>query len=149
VFKSERASSRYSARASTNERASLSRQFFQQSMVYLAAFYLTWPAYLALQIMVAYGIAYSNYGLYLFAGTAVTLQGFWNFVFHSGLQLSQVRKRVSSALLGARNLTSRRDFGLSQSSASPPRRSSRSTRRSGEISSVTEQSRNSTIVSDQ
>merc|ERR1711865_1290243 len=99
--KSEKASARYSARANSasEPRASLSKQFFYQSMVYLGAFYLTWPAYLALQVMLARGNAFSNYGFYLFAGTAVTLQGFWNFLFHSGLQLRMVKKRVSSALL--------------------------------------------------
>lgn len=97
VYKSEKKSARYSARASTINRASVSKQFFKQSMAYLAAFYLTWPAYLALQIMLANGNAFSSYGFYLFAGTAVTLQGFWNFVFHtSGVKLREKVKRKFS-----------------------------------------------------
>jgi len=156
VYKSERASARFSARASTNNRASLSKQFFSQSMVYLAAFYLTWPAYLALQIMLAKGNAFSSYGFYLFAGTAVTLQGFWNFVFHSGLQLSEVRRRVSSAYSNARNsivLRSQSQSHLSSSGTidSPRRASTRSTRRSsnlrrssGDISVITDPSKNFT-----
>jgi len=149
VYKSERASARFSARASTTNRASLSKQFFNQSMVYLAAFYLTWPAYLALQIMLANGNAFSSYGFYLFAGTAVTLQGFWNFVFHSGLQFKTVKKRVSSAISNAR--TSIKKKGSSRillneestndlprrASTRSQRRSSNNRRSSGEFSGVT------------
>ena len=85
VYKSERASKRF-RRHSEEERASLSSAFFKQSLVYLGAFYLTWPPYLALQIMIANGYAFSdNYPFVIIAGTAVTLQGFWNFAFHTGL----------------------------------------------------------------
>jgi len=150
VYKSEKASARYSARANSasEPRASLSKQFFHQSMVYLAAFYLTWPAYLALQVMIANGNAFSNYGFYLFAGTAVTLQGFWNFVFHSGLQLKQVKTRVSSAL----GFSSRRAEQNLSDGTSNQRASSRHTgrsdysRASGDTAAP---SKNSSIVSDQ
>jgi len=154
VYKSERASARFSARASSASftRASLSKQFFNQSMVYLAAFYLTWPVYLALQIMIANGNAFSSYGFYLFAGTAVTLQGFWNFVFHSGLKLEKVKNGFSSAFMSARASFTRKGQSQSQSqnqlskanTDDPPRRNSTRSqrRRSGEISAVTDPSKN-------
>jgi hypothetical protein len=94
VFKSERASRRF-RRHSEGGRASLSQAVFKQSLVYLGAFYLTWPPYLALQIMIANGHAFSNYRFTLFAGTAVTLQGFWNYAFHKGLNSRAIRKRIS------------------------------------------------------
>jgi len=90
VYKSEKASSRYSV--NNRENISLTRKVFGQSLAFLAAFYLTWPAYLALQIMLAKGKAFSNYGFYLFAGTAVTLQGFWNFVFQPGVLKKAAKK---------------------------------------------------------
>jgi len=165
VYKSERASARFSARATTANRASLSKQFFNQSMVYLAAFYLTWPAYLALQIMQANGNAFSNYGFYLFAGTAVTLQGFWNFVFHSGLKmkLKKVTIRFSSAISNARTSTMRKKQGQSQSkkrtskdntndpprrtSTRSPRQSNHNRNRTAEVSGDTDPSKNSGGIS--
>merc|ERR550539_2219267 len=85
VFISERASRRF-RQHTVAERDSISKAFFLQSLVYLGAFYLTWPPYLALQIMIANGSAFSNCPLMLCAGTAVTLQGFWNYVFHIGFE---------------------------------------------------------------
>ena len=91
VYKSERASRRF-RRHIEDERDSLSKAFFKQSLVYLGAFYLTWPPYLALQVAIANGYAFSNYGFTLYAGTAVTLQGFWNYIFHVGLNGRKVDK---------------------------------------------------------
>ncbi|VEU43177.1 unnamed protein product [Pseudo-nitzschia multistriata] len=102
VYKSERASRRF-RRHSENERESLSRAFFFQSMVYLGAFYLTWPAYLSLQLMIGYGKAFSSYGQFLFAGTALTLQGFWNFLFHTGLHYRTAVKELSRVWSTVRN----------------------------------------------
>eukprot|EP00536_Pseudo-nitzschia_multiseries_P003712 jgi/Psemu1/186463/e_gw1.58.68.1 len=109
VYKSERISRRF-RRHSESERASLSKAFFLQSLVYLAAFYLTWPAYLALQIMIANGKAFSNYGFFLFAGTAVTLQGFWNFIFHTGLHTHTIRSKIQYVWTSVRNAASSRNF---------------------------------------
>jgi len=95
VFKSERASMRFRQHSQT-ERQSVSKAFFMQSMVYLGAFYLTWPPYLALQIMISRGYAFSYYGFYMFAGTAVTLQGFWNFTFHTGLKTRAIESRIKA-----------------------------------------------------
>lgn len=95
VYKSEMASSRF-RRHSAEDRSSLSTAFFKQSLVYLGAFYLTWPPYLALQVMIANGKAFSNYGFILFAGTAVTLQGFWNYVFHVGLNGKSIKQNVKA-----------------------------------------------------
>lgn len=95
VYKSEMASSRF-RRHSTEDRSSLSTKFFKQSLVYLGAFYLTWPPYLALQVMIANGKAFSNYGFILFAGTAVTLQGFWNYVFHVGLNGKSIKQNIKA-----------------------------------------------------
>mmetsp|Transcript_1064 Transcript_1064/g.2433 ORF Transcript_1064/g.2433 Transcript_1064/m.2433 type:complete len:872 (+) Transcript_1064:90-2705(+) len=83
VWREEEASSRF-RQHNRSERTSLSTKVFKQSLVYLGAFYLTWPAYLALQIMLANGKGYSQYGFILFAGTSATLQGFWNFAFQVG-----------------------------------------------------------------
>jgi len=94
VSKEEAASSRF-RRHSINEGTSLSKSVFKQSLVYLGAFYLTWPAYLALQIMLANGKGYSQYGFILYAGTSATLQGFWNCIFHLGYE--KVKKGVSRA----------------------------------------------------
>jgi len=95
VFKSERASRRF--RQNEEERSSLSNAFFKQSLVYLSAFYLTWPPYLALQIMIASGYAFTSYRFIVFAGTAVTLQGFWNCVFHIGLNGHMIGKGIKDA----------------------------------------------------
>ncbi len=94
VFKSERASLRF--RRHSNAQTSLTTSFFKQALVYLGAFYLTWPPYLALQMMIANGKAFSNYGFILYAGTAVTLQGFWNYVFHVGLNGRSIRKSIKA-----------------------------------------------------
>ena len=96
VFKSERASKRF-RRHSNEDRASLANAFFKQSLVYLGAFYLTWPPYLALQIMIANGYAFDNYKFTLIAGTLVTLQGFWNYVFHIGLNGRTIGKSLNRA----------------------------------------------------
>mmetsp|Transcript_5086 Transcript_5086/g.12488 ORF Transcript_5086/g.12488 Transcript_5086/m.12488 type:complete len:925 (+) Transcript_5086:320-3094(+) len=109
VYKSERISRRF-RRHSQTERNSLSKAFFVQSLVYLAAFYLTWPAYLALQMMIANGQAFGNYGFFLFAGTAVTLQGFWNFIFHTGLHTQTLRTKISRVWTSVRNVAASRSF---------------------------------------
>ena len=101
VYKSERASRRF-RRHSEDDRNSLSKAFFMQSMVYLGAFYLTWPPYLALQIMIARGHAFSHYGFFLFAGTAVTLQGFWNFTFHTGLKTREIGRSINAVWTSVR-----------------------------------------------
>ncbi len=105
VFKSEQASKRF-RQHNAGERASLSSTFFKQCLVYLCAFYLTWPPYLALQVMIANGRAFSNYKFILFAGTAVTLQGFWNCIFHVGMNTKNIGKnmnRVWSSILSGRS----------------------------------------------
>jgi len=102
VYKSERASRRF-RRHSQEARTSLSTAFFKQSLVYLGAFYLTWPAYLALQISVGHGVALSSYGFVLFAGTSLTLQGFWNYAFHTGLHNRAIGKGLRSAWTSVRN----------------------------------------------
>lgn len=79
VYHEEKASERFRVGGSDT----LSMKFFWQSLYYLAAFYLTWPPYLALQFMLASGAAYSHYGFFLFAGTVVPLQGFWNFLVYA------------------------------------------------------------------
>lgn len=96
VHKSENASTRY-RRHRQDDRTSLSSAVFKQSLVYLGAFYLTWPPYLALQIMIANGRAFSNYGFILYAGTSVTLQGFWNCTFHTGMHFQNIAKKISHA----------------------------------------------------
>lgn len=96
VYKSERASQRF-RQHSTEDRTSLSSAFFKQSLVYLGAFYLTWPPYLALQMMIAIGRAFYNYRFILFAGTAVTLQGFWNCIFHLGLNGKTLGTNITRA----------------------------------------------------
>merc|ERR1711933_280249 len=77
----------------------ISKAVFKQSLIYLGAFYLTWPAYLALQIMLANGKGYSQYGFFLYAGTSATLQGFWNCIFH--LNYEKFKKGISRAFSGA------------------------------------------------
>mmetsp|Transcript_8052 Transcript_8052/g.20042 ORF Transcript_8052/g.20042 Transcript_8052/m.20042 type:complete len:891 (-) Transcript_8052:55-2727(-) len=114
VFKSERASRRF-RRHSREERNSLSKPFFLQSLVYLGAFYLTWPPYLALQIMIANGSAFSNYPFMLWAGTAVTLQGFWNYVFHVGLRNQNIGNTVKSAWRQVKSRTGSLSFYPSKS----------------------------------
>merc|ERR1712194_162221 len=97
------------------ERNSLSKSFFMQSLVYLGAFYLTWPPYLALQIMIANGSAFSNYPFILWAGTAVTLQGFWNYVFHVGLRTQLIGATVKSAWTQVKSRTGSLSFYPSKS----------------------------------
>lgn len=104
VWKSERASRRF-RRHSEDERNSLSKAFFMQALVYLGSFYLTWPPYLALQLMIARGYAFSHYGFYLFAGTAVTLQGFWNFTFHTGLHTRTIGKKINRVWTSVRGMS--------------------------------------------
>jgi len=114
VYQSERASRRF-RRHSETERNSLSKTFFMQALVYLGSFYLTWPPYLALQLMIARGGAFSHYGFYLYAGTAVTLQGFWNFTFHTGLHTRALTKRISRAWTSVRTAAGSRSFFPSKS----------------------------------
>lgn len=99
VFKSEKASKRFRQHR-TESRTSLSNTFFKQCLVYLCAFYLTWPPYLALQVMIANGRAFYNYRFILFAGTAVTLQGFWNCIFHVGMNTQNIGKTVTRVWSG-------------------------------------------------
>jgi hypothetical protein len=114
VYKSERASRRF-RRHIEDERDSLTKAFFKQSLVYLGAFYLTWPPYLALQVAIANGYAFSNYGFTLYAGTAVTLQGFWNYIFHVGLNGRKVGQSINAAWRSVK--TSAASFSLKSSSA--------------------------------
>jgi len=103
VYKSESASSRF-RRHNQGDRNSLTSTVFKQSLVYLGSFYLTWPAYLAMQIMIANGRAFSNYRFFLYAGTSVTLQGFWNCTFHIGMDFQIVGKALKdtwSTVIGA------------------------------------------------
>lgn len=133
VYKSERASRRF-RRHNAGERQSLSHAFFLQALVYLCSFYLTWPPYLALQLMIARGQAFSHYGFYLYASTAVTLQGFWNFTFHTGLHARSIAQKISKVwtsvrVPGSRTFfTSRSVFGGSEA------RAQSSTNASGPIS---------------
>jgi len=81
VYWKEKASARWrGGGAAGGERARnrLSSQVFWQSFWYLMAFYLTWPAYLALQYAWASDNYFTQYGLVLTGGTMVPLQGFWN-----------------------------------------------------------------------
>lgn len=112
VYKSERASRRF-RRHNQLERPSLSKAFLLQSLVYLGAFYLTWPAYLVLQIMIARGHAFSYYWFFLFAGTAVTMQGFWNFTFHTGMHFRAVGRQIARVWTSVRNATNSKSFMLS------------------------------------
>ena len=85
VYSKEKASAKWRGGASftssgpkqkkSSARASLSERVFWQSFFYLLAFYLTWPAYLALQYAWAGGSSFTNYGLILTAATLVPLQG--------------------------------------------------------------------------
>ena len=90
VYQSERVSRRFRQHDNDGQNT-ITKLVFKQALIYLAAFFLTWPAYLALQIMLANKRGYDRYGFFLFAGTSVTLQGFWNYVFHSGLGVSVTR----------------------------------------------------------
>jgi len=125
VYNSERPSRRF--RQHNTEAPSVSTVFFKQSMVYLGAFFLTWPPYLALQAMLASGQAYSNYGFFLFAGTAVTLQGFWYYAFHLGMNTRAIGKSIARAVK-----TQTTKFSLSRIS----KKSSTNVNRSGEASDV-------------
>ncbi|KAL7527093.1 hypothetical protein ACHAXR_001797, partial [Thalassiosira sp. AJA248-18] len=77
VYKKEKASARWRQQGGAG--SSLSEAVFWQSFWFTFAFYITWVPYLALQFMWASGKAYSRYGFILYAGTACTAQGFWNF----------------------------------------------------------------------
>jgi hypothetical protein len=70
-------------------------QAFRKSLLYIGAFYITWVPYLALQVMLARGNAFTYYWLFLIAGAAVTLQGFWNFAIHVGVIMTMKRARTS------------------------------------------------------
>lgn len=60
---------------------------------------MTWTPYLALQYFWSSGKAYGNYGFILYAGTAVPLQGVWNFFNYARTrQLRQMRGLLSSVL---------------------------------------------------
>merc|ERR1712224_500145 len=98
----------------------ITKLVFKQALIYLAAFFLTWPAYLALQIMLANKRGYDRYGFFLFAGTSVTLQGFWNYVFHSGLGVAVTRSlSVAMKKLGTSfRLSQRRSHTASSGSSS-------------------------------
>lgn len=130
VSKEERASKKWRqhSRRSINGESSLAMKFFWQSLYYLGAFYLTWPPYLALQFMLASGYAYSHYGFFLFAGTVVPLQGFWNFLVYSRTRkitasslVSSVVDRVSTVGTAALGSSSKR---FSQISFDPDKSSS-------------------------
>lgn len=77
VFKTERASRRYSSDANT-----ISMMVVKQSFLFIGAFYITWVPYLALQFMWASGKAFSSYGFVLFAASSVPLQGFLNCIVY-------------------------------------------------------------------
>jgi len=103
VYNEEKASKRWRRHSRTsNASDSLSMKFFWQSLYYLGAFYLTWPPYLALQFMLASGSAYTNYGFFLFAGTLVPLQGFWNFLVYARTRKISARSIVSSTMSSIR-----------------------------------------------
>jgi len=138
VYKSERASRRF--RHDSENRNALSLAFFKQSLVYLGAFYLTWPPYLAMQILISRGVIYSQYYLILFSGLAVTLQGFWNYLFHTALT-RVIKNRVVRAVETVRNagsmaFTSRR---LARSKASTDDREKYGEKHSKESGSDDEQ----------
>ncbi len=71
---------------------------FWQSFWYLMVFYLTWPPYLALQYLWSSGKAYSMYGLVLFAGTVVPLQGFWNCIAFKRGPIAKFIKSTKTSL---------------------------------------------------
>ncbi|KAL3779349.1 hypothetical protein HJC23_007479 [Cyclotella cryptica] len=77
VFKTERASRRYSSNANT-----ISIMVVKQSLLFIGAFYIAWVPYLALQFMWASGRAFSSYGFVLFAASSVPLQGFLNCIVY-------------------------------------------------------------------
>ena len=144
VSKEEGASSRY-RRHSITDRTSLSKAVFKQSLIYLGAFYLTWPAYLSLQIMLANGKGYSQYGFILFAGTSATLQGFWNCTFHLGYE--KMKKGVSRAFTSVVQSSALQRLSKSSSLADYSKKDSRHSRNkssnsfksfSGELSNVPE-----------
>lgn len=84
-------------RGPASEGSSTSSKVFWQSFWYLMAFFMTWPPYLALQYTWASGKAFGNYGLILFAGTTVPLQGLWNFfVYARNRQLKTMREHAST-----------------------------------------------------
>jgi len=83
VYQKEKASARWrSGHSQRRAENRISKKVFWQSFWYLIAFYFTWPAYLALQYSWASGKAFSRYGLIVFAGTTVPLQGFFNFIVY-------------------------------------------------------------------
>lgn len=101
VYKKERASSRY-----TGGSNKLSKMVFQQALLFVGAFYITWVPYLTLQFLLSSGTGFEIYGLFLAAATMAPLQGFWNFVVYArpryfakgvtGMSLFRSRKFSSS-----------------------------------------------------
>lgn len=99
VHKKHRASNRWRSGGGGGGGDSMSTRVFWQSFWYLMAFYMTWPPYLALQYSWSSGKAFGNYGLILYAGTAVPLQGAWNFfVYARNRQLKALRESTSKVL---------------------------------------------------
>ena len=80
VMKTERKSRRYSVHSQTQH--SISAMVVEQSFLFVAAFYVTWLPYLALQYMWATGRAFTSYGFVLYAASSVPMQGLLNcFVY--------------------------------------------------------------------
>ena len=67
VYKKERASSRY-----TGGSNKLSKMVFQQALLFVGAFYITWVPYLTLQFLLSSGTGFEIYGLFL-AGESLKL----------------------------------------------------------------------------
>jgi hypothetical protein len=95
VYQEEKASMRF-RQHNVGEGESVLMKVFRKSLLYIGAFYITWVPYLILQVMLARGNAFTYYWLFLIAGTAVTLQGFWNFVIHVGFITAVKRVREST-----------------------------------------------------
>jgi len=126
VYKSEKRSNRW-RQGGTAPRSSLSKAVFWQSFWFTFAFYITWVPYLSLQFMWASGKAYSNYGFILFAGTACTMQGFWNFFVYMRPRtqranfLSPIRSKLSGATSVFRSIrSSTRARSSARASSIPP-----------------------------
>ena len=126
VYKSEKRSNRW-RQGGTAPRNSLSKAVFWQSFWFTFAFYITWVPYLALQFMWASGKAYSNYGFILFAGTACTMQGFWNFFVYMRPRtqranfLAPIRSNLSGATSIFRSIrSSTRARSSARASSIPP-----------------------------
>mmetsp|Transcript_6302 Transcript_6302/g.13148 ORF Transcript_6302/g.13148 Transcript_6302/m.13148 type:complete len:1008 (+) Transcript_6302:265-3288(+) len=83
VHGEEKASAKWRTKGSGGrKKPSMASAVAWQSLWYLAAFYMVWPPYLALQYVWASGRAYDQYGFILAAGTVVPMQGFWNAVIY-------------------------------------------------------------------